>query len=534
MKKLLTIVLAFAAILQAQSKVVIDGEMISVSTDNMTMLLRARTGEALRYLYFGDKLNASDIPSIASAGVMNADAYPAYGQWTIREDALAVTHFDGDMTLQMGIEKVFVEPSVEGDILKVTLKDFKYPFTVTVCYKAFNDVDMIETWTEIAHSEKKNVTLRRFDSACLPIRVGDVWASHLYGTWANEGRLVEEPLERGILKIDNKDGVRNSHTSHAEIMFSLDGKPQENRGAVIGAALCYSGNFRLEVVTNDTDYHTFYAGIYPDNSSYSLAPGEVFRTPELALTFSQEGLSGASRNFHSWARAHKLAHGDVERKILLNSWEGVYFNINEEGMDRMMADISSMGGELFVMDDGWFGDKYPRLVDNSSLGDWVVDKKKLPHGISWLVNAADSHNIRFGIWIEPEMANTVSELYEKHPDWIINADGREVAQGRGGTQVVLDLCNPAVQDYVFSIVDNLLTENPHIDYIKWDSNMPVQSHGSKYLAKDKQSELYIRYHRGLTDVCKRIRSKYPDITIQCCASGGGRANYGILPWFDEF
>lgn len=534
MKKLLTIVLAFAAMLQAQAQVTIDGEMISVSTDNMTMLLRARTGEALRYLYFGDKLKASDIPSIASAGVMNADAYPAYGQWTIREDALAVTHFDGDMTLQMGIEKVYVEPSAEGDILKVALKDFKYPFTVTVCYKAFNDVDMIETWTEIAHSEKKNVTLRRFDSACLPIRVGDVWASHLYGTWANEGRLVEEPLERGILKIDNKDGIRNSHTSHAEVMFSLDGKPQENRGAVIGAALCYSGNFHLEVVTNDSDYHTFYAGICPDNSSYSLAPGEVFRTPELALTFSQEGLSGASRNFHSWARAHKLAHGNVERKILLNSWEGVYFNINEEGMDRMMADISSMGGELFVMDDGWFGDKYPRLVDNSSLGDWVVDKNKLPHGISWLVNAADSHNIRFGIWIEPEMANTVSELYEKHPDWIINTDGRDVAQGRGGTQVVLDLCNPAVQDYVFSIVDNLLTENPRIDYIKWDSNMPVQSHGSKYLAKDKQSELYIRYHRGLTDVCKRIRAKYPDITIQCCASGGGRANYGILPWFDEF
>lgn len=534
MKRIIALTLALVAALQAQAQINIDSDRIAVSTENITILLQARTGDALRYLYFGDKLQAADVPSVLIAGSSRAEAYPVYGQWNVREDALAVTHSDGDMTLQMAVESVSSEETSDAYILKVTMKDGKYPFKVDVFYKAFKDVDMIETWTEISHNEKKAVTLRRFDSACIPIRAGDVWASHLYGTWANEGRLVQEPLERGILKIDNKDGVRNSHTSHAEMMFSLDGKPQENQGSVIGAALCYSGNYRLEVITGDSDYHRFYAGICPDNSSYTLAPGEVFRTPELALTYSDEGLSGASRNFHRWARAHKIAHGNVERRILLNSWEGVYFDINEEGMDRMMADISAMGGELFVMDDGWFGDKYPRLNDSSSLGDWVVDTRKLPHGIGGLVDAADKHKIKFGIWIEPEMANTTSELYEKHPDWIINADTREVAQGRGGTQVVLDLCNPAVQDYVFSIVDNLLTEYPRIAYIKWDSNMPVQSHGSKYLPKDKQSELYIRYHRGLADVCDRIRAKYPDVTIQCCASGGGRANYGILPWFDEF
>jgi alpha-galactosidase len=368
----------------------------------------------------------------------------------------------------------------------------------------------------------------------MPLRRGDVWISHLYGSWANESRLIQERLEPGMMVIKNKDGVRNSHTDHAEVMFSLDGEPEENAGRVIGAALCYSGNYELRIDTRDSDWHQFYAGINPDNSSYVLKPKEVFVTPELAFTFSDEGVGGASRNFHKWARSHKLAHGDIPRKILLNSWEGVYFDINEQGMDQMMSDIANMGGELFVMDDGWFGDKYQRLSDNSSLGDWVVDRKKLPNGISWLVKQADSHGIRFGIWIEPEMTNTESELYEKHPDWVLKAPERDAVTGRGGTQLVLDLANPEVCDFIVGMVDDLMQENPQIDYIKWDANMSIDNHGSQYLAPDRQSHLYIEYHRGFADVCRRIRAMYPDLTIQACASGGDRANYGVLPWFDEF
>ena len=252
------------------------------------------------------------------------------------------------------------------------------------------------------------------------------------------------------------------------------------------------------------------------------------------MTYSDEGLSGSSRNFHRWARNYRLANGQELRKILLNSWEGVYFNINEAGMAQMMKDIASMGGELFVMDDGWFGEKYPRTIDTCGLGDWVIDKNKLPHGVKGLVQEADKNGIKFGIWIEPEMANTRSELYDKHPDWVIKAPNREVVTGRGGTQVVLDLGNPAVQDFVFGVVDDLMTNNPTIDYIKWDANMSIVNHGSQYLPADKQSHLYIEFHRGFEKVCQRIRAKYPKLTIQACASGGGRANYGVLPYFDEF
>ena len=326
MKRILTTILFLAVVLSAMAQ-------IRVATPSIEMVLTAEEGKTLNLLYFGNKLNDNDFANLEHAGVLDQNVYPAYGMNCPVDAALAVTHADGNMSTELVIESVSQVMEDGAQITRVKMKDTVYPFYVTVCYRAYQDVDMIETWTEIQNLEKKPVLLTRFDSGYLPIRVGGVWASHLYGTWANESRLVQEPLNRGTLTIKNKDGVRNSHIDHAEVMFSLDGKPQENQGRVIGAALCYGGNYELRVDTRDTDYHEFYAGINPDNSAYTLASKEVFKTPELALTFSNEGLSGASRNFHRWARNYKIAHGDKERKILLNSWEGVYFKINEEGMD---------------------------------------------------------------------------------------------------------------------------------------------------------------------------------------------------------
>ena len=521
-------------IIMLLSVVIAAFAQIRVVTPSTEMVLSASQGGDLQIQYFGGRLSDADAENLMAAGAARHIAYRAYGLGCASEASLGVTHADGNMSTSLRVESVDKVSEQSAEVVRIRMKDTVYPFYVTVCYRAYQDVDMIETWTEIENLEKKPITLTRFEAGSRPVRVGDGGRRHLHGTWASEGRLVQEPLERGMMVIKNKDGSRNSHTDHSEVMFSLDGKPQENAGRVIGAALCYSGNYELRIDTKDTDYHEFFAGINPDNSAYILESKEIFKTPELAFTYSEEGLSGASRNFHRWGRKYKLAHGDKERKILLNSWEGVYFDINEPGMDQMMADIASMGGELFVMDDGWFGEKYPRLTDNSSLGDWKVDRKKLPNGIGWLVERAEAHGIKFGIWIEPEMTNTTSELFEKHPEWVIKAPERDLVLGRGGTQLVLDLSNPEVQDFIFSIVDDLMTENPDIDYIKWDANMPISNHGSQYLDKKKQSHLYIEYHRGFAKVCERIRAKYPDLTIQACASGGGRANWGVLPWFDEF
>ena len=507
---------------------------IRLKTPNTEMVLEAYKGKNLEILYFGNHISDIDLESIWSAGIPGYDAYPAYGIWPDMETALEVTHADGNLSTQLKVESVSTTQEPTATVTAIRLKDTAYPFYVTVYYRAYNDVDMIETWTEIENQEKKPVRLTRFDSGTLPIRYGNVWLTHLTGSANNEGRLVQERLDPGMLVIRNKDGIRNSHTDHAEVMFSLDGKPQEHAGQVIGAALCYSGNYEIRIHTRGRNYHEFLAGISPDNSAYILEPKEIFETPVLAMTYSDEGHGGASRNFHRWARKYKLANGMETRKILLNSWEGVGVHINEEVMDQMMGDIAYMGGELFVMDDGWFGDKYPRNNDRQGLGDWVVDKTKLPNGIQGLIRNADKHGITFGLWIEPEMVNTISELYEKHPDWVITSLKHEVLHGRGGTQMILDLSNPKVQDFIFEVVDNIMTENPDLDYIKWDANMTVLNHGSQYLPKDRQSHVFIEYHKGLINVCERIRAKYPKLTMQSCATGGGRANYGLMPYFDEF
>ena len=510
-------------------------EVINLTTPSSSMVLDAEKGGALKILYYGDKLSATDLENIKAAGSFNRDAYPLYGNYPQGEAAMSVTHSDGNMTTVMEVTDVRKRTDSDGsEVTTVEMLDKAYPFVVNVNYRTYPGEDVIETWVNATNNEKGTVTLNRFMSGYLPLRYGNVWLSSLYGSWANEGRLNQEPLTHGVKMIKNKDGLRNSHTSHGEVMFSLDGKPLENTGRTIGAALCYGGNYKLMIDTDDSNFHHFFAGINEENSEYNLKKNETFTTPALALTYSNEGLSGASRNFHRWGRNHKLAHGNEPRKILLNSWEGVYFDINEEGMAQMMKDIASMGGELFVMDDGWFGDKYPRANDSSSLGDWTVDTAKLPHGIKGLTDEAKKNGIKFGIWIEPEMTNSKSRLYEEHPEYIIKADKRDIVEGRGGTQLVLDMANPKVQDLVFSVVDTLMTKYPEIDYIKWDANAPVMQHGSQYLTRDNQSHLYIDYHKGFEKTLDRIRAKYPDLTIQACASGGGRANWGILPHFDEF
>ena len=442
---------------------------IVVKTPKTSIVMHANEGGQLLMDYYGPRLNDSEVKQLSASGsAFNTLAYPAFGENDMLAlPAMQVLHADGNWTLYPTVDNVSTSAEGNATVTTITMTDKKYPVTLKIFYKAYNNLDMIETWTEIQHSEKKAITLKRYDSGHLVMRQGNVWFTHMHGDWSAETWPVEEPLTVGEQIIRNSDGARNAHCDAPEVMFSLDGKPQENTGRVIGAALCWSGNYELRVNTTGNKLHHFYAGIDPQTTEYILEPREVFTTPKLAITMSDEGMGGVSRNFHRWARHEGWLHqGDKTRKILLNSWEGVYFDIKEDGMFQMMEDIKDMGGELFVMDDGWFGDKYQRNDDTTTLGDWMVDKKKLPNGIATLVQKAKSLGIDFGIWIEPESSNTKSEFFEKHPDWVLQEKGRNLKLGRGGTQMLLDMCNPKVQDFVFGIVDNLMTENPDIAYIK--------------------------------------------------------------------
>jgi alpha-galactosidase len=529
-----TILLGAAVLLSVSGAKAWQGD-VKIETPNTQLLLTAWEGGDLRQLYYGDKsATATELRDAGSA--FSFEALPTFGSVdAVHLPALQVQHFDGDQNLELQVSDYSRSDDGKAIVHTFTMQDKLMPVTVKLFYKAYKNVDVIETWTEISHQEKKAVTLKRFDSGHLTLRQGDVWVTHLHGNWAAEADITQEPLTLGMKTIRNSDGTRNSHLDAPELMLSLDGRPQELTGRTIGLALCWSGNFELRMNTVSHREHHVYAGIDPTASEYILEPKEVFETPRLAMAYSTEGMSGVSRIFHNWARKEGMFHRAMRTgDILLNSWEGIYLDITEEKIIKMMDDIAAFGGELFVMDDGWFGDKYPRKVDDSSLGDWVVDKKKLPNGIKALTDAARQRKIKFGIWIEPEMTNTVSELFDQHPDWVLQRPGRDLRKGRGGTQVVLDMTNPKVQDFVFGVVDNLMTQYPEIAYIKWDANCPISNYGSTYLPKAKQSNIYVDYHLGLIKTLKRIREKYPDLVIQDCASGGGRANYGLLPYFDEF
>lgn len=216
---------------------------------------------------------------------------------------------------------------------------------------------------------------------------------------------------------------------------------------------------------------------------------------------------------------------------LLNNWEATHMDFNQDLLVELFDGAKKLGVGLFLLDDGWFGNKYPRDADKTALGDWQVDKKKLPSGIGYLVSQANSKDLKFGIWLEPEMISPKSELYEKHPDWVLKLPNREESLSRN--QLVLDLINPKVQDFVFKIVDDLLIENPGVAFIKWDCNRMITNAYSPYL-KDKQSNLFVDYTKSLYDVMERLRKKYPHLPIMLCAGGGGRTDYGAMKYFTEF
>ncbi|WP_303005554.1 alpha-galactosidase [Bacteroides congonensis] len=505
-----------------------------VSTPNTSLLITATPGEKVKIQYYGSKIEPQNIQGVYNAGLaFNTDGYPTFGLKTMGEKAMAVTFPDGNMSLDLMVKQTKQYSSQNGRITEISMKDKIYPFEVNLFYKAYEGTDIISTWVEAVNHGKQPLTLYHFASTYLPIRRGDNWLTHFHGFWGGECTMEEEKLTNGQKVISNKDGAVNTESDNPSFMLTTNGKPQEEYGHVFGGTLAWSGNYSLKMDVTNTKLNVI-AGINEENSHYILEPEETFKTPEFAMTYSTSGKGGVSRAFHRWARQYKLNQGNRERDILLNSWEGVYFNVNQEEMDEMMKAFSAMGGELFVMDDGWFGNKYSRDRGNSSLGDWEVNKQKLPLGIEGLTAAAQKHQIKFGLWIEPEMSNTKSELFERHPEWVLKCKGRPLSTGRGETQVTLDLTNPEVQNFVFNVVDNLMTKYPGIAYMKWDANCSLLDYGSSYLPKEKQSHLYIEYHKSLNKVLERIRTKYPKLILQACAGGGGRVNYGLLPYFNEF
>jgi len=503
--------------------------VIQVSTDHISLLYRVGNDGRLYQIYLGQNLKySSDFSYLPDLG----EAYITNGMEDYFDPAIRVLHSDGNPSLllkYMSHETKQIQPDVTETT--ISLQDDKYPFDVKLYFVAFAKEDVIKTYTEIVHREKKPVTLYNYASSMLHLNAGKYYLTEFSGDWAEEVNMTETPLVFGKKVLDSKLGSRVNMFCSPFFLLSLDEKVQENRGNVLFGTIGWTGNFNFTFEIDQTGKLRIISGINPFASEYSLMPNEVFRTPEFIFTYSTEGKGKASRNLHRWARKHQLKDGEKSRLTLLNNWEATFFDFNEDKLITIMDEAVKLGVDMFLLDDGWFANKYPRSSDRQGLGDWEATKDKLPNGVGKLVEEAEKKGIRFGIWIEPEMVNPKSELYEKHKDWVIQLPNREPYYFRN--QMVLDLSNPKVQDFVFGVVDNLMTQHPGIAYFKWDCNSPITNIYSPYL-KDKQSHLYIEHVRGLYAILERVKQKYPNLPMMLCSGGGGRADFKALQYFTEF
>ncbi|KAA2243238.1 alpha-galactosidase [Chitinophaga agrisoli] len=513
---------------------------IPVQTAHNALVLQVNDHKDLSTIYFGEKLadpaEYDAVPGVYKQSndyseVLNA-AYTPAGSRNLAEPAITVTHADGNNSLDLRYVSHQVTKTDDNvSLLSIVLKDPVYDLEVTLYYKTYFKEDVVEQWSTIRHKEKGNVVLHKFASANLHLKAdAGFWLTQYHGDWAKEMQPEESKITHGIHTLDTKLGTRANLFQPSVFMVSMNKPATEDEGSVLYGALEYSGNFRVDLELDPQDNLRIIAGINNYASDYTLQPNEEFTTPAFLYTFSDKGKGNASRNLQRWARNYKLLDGKGTRLTLLNNWESTYFDFNESKLFQLLKETKELGVDLFLLDDGWFANKYPRNDDHAGLGDWQENKSKLPNGIASLVKEAGNDGVKFGIWVEPEMVNPKSELYEKHKDWVVREPAREEHYFRN--QLVLDLSNPQVQDFVFGIIDGLFTKNPGLAYIKWDCNAVIYNAHSATIKN--QSHFYIEYMRGLYKVLGKIRAKYPTVPMMLCSGGGGRVDYAALQYFTEY
>ena len=537
MRKICTIM---AALLISATAVAAQ-KTIRVCTDNTDLVLQVNNNGRLYMVYLGDKLiNASDVDkfewtmdtgSDASVSQRGHEAYMCSGGEDFFEPALGVTHADGNKTTYLYYKDSQVRAVNGGNETIVTLADNKYDVEVRLHYIAYPKQNVFKVWSEITNHEKKEISLWKYASTMLYFNSQKYFLNNYHGDWAREAQPAVQQLTYGKKIIDTKLGTRAAMHSQPFFELGFDMPASENIGRMMLGTIAWTGNFRCTFEVDNVGGLRVIPGINPYASAYKLKPGKTFATPEFIFTLSNNGSGEASRNLHDWARLYQLKDGTGDRMTLLNNWESTGFDFNQGSLADVMKEAKKLGVDMFLLDDGWFANKYPRNNDKAGLGDWEPNHSKLPDGIKGLTNAADEAGVKFGIWIEPEMVNPKSELFEKHPDWVIMQPGRDTYYYRN--QLVLDLANPKVQDYVFSVIDNILKENPGVAYFKWDCNSPITNIHSPYL-QENQENLYIEYVRGLYNVLQRIAKKYPEVPMMLCSGGGARCDYEALKYFTEF
>ncbi len=535
------LVLAAVSLLAITTLNASDMKQIRISTDRSDLVLQVAENGRLYQSYFGEKLlNEADLKELGWSVHAASDGSVCRRGWEVCsgsgnedffEPALAITHNDGNPSTWLyyvSSSTHAVEGGVQTDIV---LRDDKYPVEVTLHYVAYPRENVIKTWSDIRHEEKNPIVLSTYASTMLYFSRPAYYLTEFSGDWAKEAQMSCQPLQFGKKVLDTKLGSRAAMHTHPFFVVGLDQPAQERQGEVLMGTLAWTGNFRFTFEVDNVGNLRVIPGINPYASAYKLKRNETFTTPEFIFTLSTEGMGQGSRDLQAWARNYQLKEGKGSRLTLLNNWENTAFDFDQEMLAELMREAKELGVDMFLLDDGWFGNKYPRENDRAGLGDWEVTHDKLPGGIPALTKAAREAGVKFGLWIEPEMVNPKSELFERHPEWAIHYPNRDTYYYRN--QLVLDLSNPAVQEYVYGIIDKLLKENPDIAYFKWDCNSPITNIYSPYLKAD-QGQLYIDHVRGIYRVMQRVHDNYPQVAMMLCSGGGARCDYEALKYFTEF
>jgi len=510
-------------------------KQIDIHTRDISLVFTVGKDNRLYQSYLGKRISSvtgQDISSAAGRTDDQPESYTQGGGNYLFEPAIRMVHADGIPSLELKVSDTATsEQGDDNTVTRITLKDPVYPVAVELFISAYYKENVLKTWTTISHQEKKPVRVTNFASSMLHFNADSYWLTQFHGDWAEEMHAEESKLTSGIRILDSKLGSRAHMFQTPAFLLSLDGQATETEGEVLAGTLGWSGNFQFLFEMDEKNRLSVIAGMNPYASDYVLDPGKLFTTPEFIFTYSGQGRGQASRNLHNWARNYGVLNGQGPRLTLLNNWEATQFDFNESRLEGLLNETHLLGTDLFLLDDGWFGNKYPRNDDHAGLGDWQANKLKLPDGIGRLVQASQAKGVKFGIWIEPEMVNPKSELYEKHPDWILKLPNRGEDYFRN--QLVLDIINPAVQQFVYQVVDDLLSKYPGIAYIKWDCNRMMTNTYSPYLG-ERQSNLYIDYVHSLYTILEKLRKKYPSLPMMLCSGGGGRTDYGALKYFTEF
>ncbi|HEY9162303.1 MAG TPA: alpha-galactosidase [Desulfomonilia bacterium] len=468
--------------------------------------------------------------------------YPFYGTGDFRQPAFQVQTSDGYRLAEPkyqghsitkgkpaldGLPATYVENADEAETLVIDMFDPLIGLRVLLSYTAFERYNAVARSVKFINESASNIKLLRALSFSLDFMNCDFEMLQLSGSWGRERHIHKRPLVPGTQSIESRRGV-SSHQQNPFIAL-LKKDSTEDTGDVHGFSLVYSGSFLGSVEVDQYDYTRVAMGINPFDFGWTLEPGEKFQTPEAVLVYSDSGLTGMSQTYHE-LYSKRLCRGfyrDRERPVCINNWEATYFAFNEEQLLGIAKDFKELGAEIFVVDDGWFGQ---RNDDSSSLGDWFVNKEKLPGGLKSLGEKVLSLGMEFGVWVEPEMISKNSELYRAHPDWCIHAPGRRQTESRN--QLVLDLSRADVCEYVINVLSDVFSSAP-ITYVKWDMNRSLTEIGSSLATPERQIETAHRFVLGLYGILDTLTAKFPHILFESCASGGGRTDPGMLAYMPQ-